>query len=127
MSLQEYPGLDLPGTATRTVPLLRAIRPGRLVSASWRQETAVDGAKTVAIRNGTRGVLMTAQLTINGLGALGGANFVVNTDGSADYTIGDAIDLVYTVNTAGAVGAGCAAVAMDCNEGVGYEGGGIGG
>jgi hypothetical protein len=127
MSLQEYSGLDIAGTATRTVPLLRAIRPGRLVGASIRVETAPDGTKTVKIRNNTRGVDMTAALTVSGLAALAGAAFVVNTDGSADYTIGDSIDLVYTVTVAGTVGLGCAAVAMDCNEGVGYEGGGIGG
>lgn len=126
MSVQTI-GIDVPGTATRTVPLFRAVRPGRLVGATWHHELAADGTKTVKVRNSTRGVDMTAAATISGLGALGSVALVPNTDGSADYAVGDAIDLVYTVTVAGTVAAGAAGVQLDCNEGIGYEGGGIGG
>lgn len=119
--------VDLPGTATRTVPAFRAIRPGRLIAASYAQELDADGTKNIKIRNATRAVDMTAALDVAALAALAGAAMVVNTDGSADYTIGDLIVFVYTVTVAGASGAGAVTVGMDINEGPAYVGGGIGG
>jgi hypothetical protein len=118
---------DLDGTATRTVPLFRATKPGRLTKASWSQELAVDGAKTVKIRNETRAADMTAALTINGLGALGSGVIVVNTDGSADIREGDLISCVYTVTTAGTVAAAESGIELDIQEGAAYISGGIGG
>lgn len=110
----------IPGTATRTVSGFRALYAGKLLAASWMQELAVDGAKTVAIRNETRALLMTAQLTINGLGALGGAAFVI-VAANADFRKGDIISVVYTVNTAGTIGPGEASTTMHTRIGTSGE------
>lgn len=102
---------DLDGTADRTVVLFRAPFPGRLLAATWGQELAVDGAKVISLRNATRNVAMTAALTINGLGALGGAAFVLTaTNRDREFSKGDIITAFYDVTTAGTVAAGEAAI-----------------
>ena len=102
---------DLDTTATRTVSAFRALYPCKLLAATWMQELAVDGAKTVKIRNETRTLDLTQQLTINGLGALGSAVFTV-IPANADIRKGDVISIVYTVTTAGTVAPGESAVNM---------------
>ena len=119
--------VDLDTTATRTVPLFRATKPGRLTKGSVAQELDSDGDKTIKIRNATRAVDMTANLDVDALAALAGAPLVVNVDGSADYAEGDLIVAVYTVNTAGSVAMGETGIELDCQEGSAYISGGIGG
>ena len=102
---------DLDTTATRTVSGFRALYPCKLLAASWMQELAVDGAKTVKVRNETRALDITQALTINGLGALGGAALVV-IGANADIRRGDIISIVYTVTTAGTVAPGEAAMTL---------------
>jgi len=119
--------VDLDTTATRTVPLFRATKPGRLTKGSFSQELDTDGDKVLKIRNATRAVDMTANLDIDALAALAGAALVVNTDGSADFAEGDLIVAVYTVATAGSVAAGESGIELDIQEGSAYISGGIGG
>lgn len=102
--------LDIGGTATRTVPLFRATHRLRIMAAAWMHENAVDGTKTVTIRNLTKGQDLTGALTINGLGALGSAAFVPNI---RIIDAGDRIGLVYTVTVAGTVAPGACNVFLD--------------
>lgn len=91
------------GTATRTIPLFRAVGPGQICGvASVAQEAATDGTKTVKIRNVTRGVDMTADTAINGLGAGGSTLLALAAQGNRHWRAGDVIALVYTVTAAGA-------------------------
>lgn len=119
--------LNIPATATRTVPLMRATKPGRLVKASFFQELDADGTKTVQVRNATRGVNMSAALDVAALAAQAGAAIVCNSDGSADFNENDLLVLVYTVTVAGAVAPGDIAVELDLTEGIAYAAEGIGG
>ena len=101
--------LTLTGTATRTVTMFKATQRMILRKATWSQELAVDGTKTITVQNNTTTVNMTTALTINGLGALGSANFVLNNaiNGGSDSNMvvktGDVIVCVYTVTVAGSV------------------------
>lgn len=110
-------GIAIAGTATRTIPLVRAQRGGRLVGATFCQEADTDGTKTAKIRNLTRAVDMTAALDIAALAALAAADFVVNQDGSADFSKNDLLALVYTVTVAGAAGPTNAGVSLDVSYG----------
>jgi hypothetical protein len=119
--------VDLDGTGTRTVPLFRAVRPGRLISGSWFQEADTAGTTMLLkVRNLTRSVDLTAAVDLAPSGALAGGVFVVNTDGSADIAVGDLIALVLTA-TAGTTGPSELGIELDVNEGRAYIGQGIGG
>lgn len=115
--------LTITGTATRTVPLWRATRSGKLVRASYAQELDTDGDKTLTLRNATKAVNMSSALDIDALAVLGHGEIVVNADTSADFDVGDLIVAVYTVNTAGTVAPGEAAIALDVNYGRGNDSG----
>ena len=105
--------VDLDGTVTRTVPLFRANRAGKLVAAGYQQELDADGTKDVKIRNATRALDLTAVLDIDALAALAGAAFVLSTTlDNRRFNKGDLIQLVYTVTVAGVVAAGETSIDM---------------
>lgn len=118
--------LNLAATTTRTVPLMRAPRAGRLVKATVIQELDADGDKVLSIRNATRNVAMTALADLDALAALGSVAMVPNTDGSADFAEGDNLTALYTVNTAGSVAPGETTVVLDVQYGM-MNDGGVGG
>lgn len=114
------------GTTTTTKPLQRAARAGRLVKATYAQELATAGATVTAqLRNATRAVNMSAALDVNGKGALYGADFVVNTDGSADFAAGDLLVVVLTFGT-GTLGPGEFCIILDQQYGM-FNDAGVGG
>lgn len=89
---------------TRTITLFRAVNPGQLCGeATLAQETATDGTKSVKIRNLTRGVDMTEDKAISGLGAGGSTTLALGTVGNRQWRKGDVIAAVYTATVAGAV------------------------
>jgi len=107
--------LSYTGTTTVTKPLMRALRSGRLLWATYAQELATAGASVTAqLRNATQAVMMSAALDINGKGALYGTEFAVNTDSSADFLKGDLLVVVLTFGT-GTLGPGEFTVGLDAN------------
>ncbi len=112
MLKEEACTLNIPGTATRTIPLLKVPPVGfgekmTIEAATFVQELATDGAKLIKIRNRTKARDLTADLTINGLGAQAAASFVLSTTKlNRDVEPGDQLEAVYTVNTAGTVAPG---------------------
>lgn len=104
-------GLDIAGTATRTVPLFRATRKGTLKAATWVQELDADGTKTVTIRNRTKALNMTSALDIAALPAQASAAFALTANTAIDA--GDQIELVYTVTVAGVTAPGACGVTME--------------
>jgi len=115
--MREPINLTITTTVTQTLPLLVAETDGDILSADWCPQNAVDGAKTVKIRNQTQGVDYTALLTINGLAALSRTPFVMVNHPALKK--GDVLVAVYTVNTAGSVAPGEASVSMTMIEPIG--------
>ena len=118
-AIQPFP-LAIPGTATLTIVLFRATRPGRLKAAAWVQTGAVDGTKTVKVQNLTLGIDLTAALAINGIAANGGADLVL-ANPYTGWRKGDVVALVYTVTVAGAVAPGQSTVELETQHGVSGE------
>lgn len=118
-SIRSVP-LNVPGNATTTFPLFRATRPGKLKAASWTHSGAVDGTKTVKVRNLTTGVDLTAALEIDGIAALGSSELALAATNVA-WSKGDVIGLVYTVAVAGAVAPGQSGLEIETQHGVSGE------
>lgn len=125
--LQSYDiALDIPGVASRNPPLFKALRDGIIRRATWVQEGAVDGSKTLAIYGGTVAAerVLVSFGEIAGLGALGGKEGAVQPISPlpgvlqryAHIQAGEAIILRYLVNTAGVVGPGACTVHLDVEE-----------
>lgn len=124
MPVQQDIELSLPGTATLTVPLFIADRPGYISAADWSAQGATDGTKTVQLKNNTQNKNITAALTVSALAALARTPFVLAST-NVGFNKNDVIVAIYTVSVAGTVGPGEASVGMTIDDplGVGYIGG----
>lgn len=126
--LKEYDAqLNIPATATRTIPLFQVPLSGEkmtIEAATFVQELDSDGDKTAKIRNRTKARDLTANLDIDALAAQSAAPFVLGTGVNKDVNPGDQLELVYTVNTAGAVAPGDVGVYLRFRTGFSAEIGG---
>lgn len=115
--MREPFNLSLPGVATITVPLCVAETDGDVLSADWSCQGAVDGTKTIQLKNQTQNANITAALTINGLAALARTPFVMVNH--PPHKKGDVLVAIYTATVAGSVGPGEATVSATMAEPIG--------
>jgi hypothetical protein len=114
--------VSLPGVATITVPVFVAEQDTYIIAADWAHQGAVDGTKTVQLKDNTGNFNITAALTINGVAALTKTPFVMAST-NAPIKKGDVVVCIYTCTVAGAVGAGESTISTQQQDAVGIGAG----